>query len=154
MWTVIFILIAIGLIMLLLEILVIPGGGLAGVIGLALMAIGVVLTYTREGTTAGHLVLGGTVLVNVAALILALRSKTWDKAMLKTNIDGKVNTVEQGEVKKGDAGKTISRCAPMGKAMINGNYYEVSAQTGFINEDTEIEVIRVENNKIFIKLKT
>ena len=154
MWTVIFILIGIGLIVVLLEILVIPGGGLAGVLGFALMAIGVFLTYSREGTTAGHLVLAGTLVVNIGTLILALRSKTWDRAMLKTNIDSRVNTIEDNELNIGDIGKTISRCTPMGKALINDRFYEVTSYSEFIDEETEIEVIKIEKSKIFIKLKS
>ena len=154
MWTVIFILIGIGLFMVLLEILVIPGGGLAGVIGFALMVIGVFLTYSREGSTSGHLVLAGTLVVNIGALVLALRSKTWDRAMLKTNIDSRVNTIDDDELKAGDVGTTISRCCPMGKALINDRFYEVTSYSEFINEDTEIEVIKIEKSKIFIKLKT
>ncbi|NOU48500.1 MAG: hypothetical protein HOO86_15780 [Bacteroidales bacterium] len=154
MWTVIFILIGIGLIVVLLEILVIPGGGLAGVLGFAMMAIGVFLTYSREGTTAGHLVLAGTLVVNIGTLILALRSKTWDRAMLKTNIEGRVNTIEDNELNVGDIGKTISRCAPMGKALINDRFYEVTSYSEFIDEETEIEVIKIEKSKIFIKLKS
>ncbi len=154
MWTIIFTLIGIGLLIVLLEILVIPGGGVAGVIGLALMVSGVYLAFEREGTTAGMIVLSGTVVLNIVALVLALRSKTWDRAMLHTNLEGRVNVVEAGAVRAGDEGTTISRCAPLGKAFINNEFYEVDARTEFIDENKTIEVIRVEGNKIIIKLKT
>lgn len=153
MWTVIFTLIGIGLLIVLLEILVIPGGGVAGVIGFGLMVAGVYLAFDRQGTTPGMLVLAGTVVLNIAALVLALRSKTWDRAMLKTNLDGRVNVVELGAVQSGDTGITISRCAPLGKALINNDFYEVDARTEFIDENETIEVIKVDGNKIIVKLK-
>ncbi len=154
MWTVILTLIGVGLLIVLLEILVIPGGGVAGVIGFGLMVTGVYLAFERMGTTQGLFVLSGTVVLNIAALVLALRSKTWDRAMLKTNIDGRVNTIEDGAVKVGDVGKTVSRCAPSGKALINHMHYEVHAGTEFINENEEIIVVRLEGNKIIIKQKS
>lgn len=154
MWTVILTLIGVGLLIVLLEILVIPGGGVAGIIGFGLMVTGVYLAFERQGTTSGVLVLAGTVVVNIAALVLALRSKTWDRAMLKTKIDGRVNTIEDDAVNIGDTGKTVSRCAPSGKALINNEYYEVHARTEFINENELIEVIRIEGNKIIIKTKS
>lgn len=153
MWTIIIVLIATGLLMVLLEILVIPGGGFAGILGFALMAVGVFLTFSREGTQAGLFVMGGTIVLNVSALVLALRSKTWDRAMLKKEVDGRVNTIDGDLIKPGDQGVTVSRCAPIGKAMIHDEFYEVHARSAFIDENTEIEVIRIEGNKIFIKQK-
>ncbi|MBK9290786.1 MAG: hypothetical protein IPM52_04040 [Bacteroidetes bacterium] len=153
MWTVILVLILTGLLMVMLEILVIPGGGLAGILGFLLMAAGVWFAFTREGTEAGLYTLGGTLLVNVAALVLALRSKTWDKAMLKSNIDSKVNVVDLTHIGPGDVGKTISRCAPSGKALINGEIHEVHTRSEYLDVDTEIEVIKVEGYKIYVKSK-
>lgn len=151
MWTVILTLIFVGLLIVLLEILVIPGGGIAGIIGFGLMVSGVYLAFEREGTTAGLLVLSGTVVINIASLVLALRSKTWDKAMLKKQLDGKVNLIDAERLKAGDKGETISRCAPSGKAFINNDFYEVYAGTSFIDENQVIEVVKIESNKIFVK---
>ncbi|MDP2235454.1 MAG: NfeD family protein [Bacteroidales bacterium] len=153
MWTIILVLIGVGILMVLLEILVIPGGGLAGLLGFGLMVTAVWLAFSREGNMAGLITLTATIIVNVGVLVYALRSKTWDKAMLKTNIDGKVNLVDENLVKAGDTGRTISRCAPGGKAIINNEFFEVHARSEFIDEDTEIEVIKLEGNKIFIKSK-
>ncbi|HMM11380.1 MAG TPA: NfeD family protein [Bacteroidales bacterium] len=153
MWTIILVLIATGLLMILLEILVIPGGGLAGIVGFALMVAGVWLAFSREGSEAGLYTLGGTIVINVVVLTLALRSRTWDRAMLKSNIDSKVNVVDTDHIKPGDTGTTISRCVPSGKALINGQIYEVHARSEYIEVDTEIEVIKVEGYKIYIKSK-
>jgi membrane-bound ClpP family serine protease len=153
MWTIILVLIGVGILMVLLEILVIPGGGLAGLLGFGLMVTGIWLAFSREGTTAGLITLGSSVVLNVGALVYALRSKTWDRAMLKTNIDTKVNLIDDKLVKVGDSGITVSRCAPGGKALINNEFFEVHARSEFIDEGIEIEVIKVEGNKIFIKSK-
>ena len=151
MWTIIIILILVGILVLLIEILVIPGSGVAGIIGFALMVAGIWLAYSREGVYAGHITLGITLGVSVIGLILALRSKTWNKAMLSTEIDSKVNTIEKGNLVVGEKGKTISRCAPMGKALFNDQFFEVSAYSDFIDEGEEIEIIKIAGNKIFVK---
>lgn len=153
MWIVIVALIAIGLLMVVIEILVIPGGGVAGILGFVLMVAGVWLSYSRMGLTAGHLTISTTLLLNFVVLIYALRSKTWEKAMLKRNIDSKVNIIDEEDLRVGDSGRTVSRCSPSGKALINGKFFEVHARSEFIDEDIEIEVIKVEKNKIFIKSK-
>ncbi len=151
MWTIIIVLILVGLLMMILEITVIPGAGFAGIIGFALMAIAIWLSYSREGIMAGNITLGATLVINVVGLVLALRSKTWKNAMLKTVNSGKVNTIKEGNLKIGDVGTTISRCAPMGKADFNNTYYEVSTLSEFIDQNKKIEIIRITGNKIFIK---
>ncbi len=151
MWTVIIILILVGILMMILEIIVIPGAGVAGIIGFVLMASGVWLAYTKQGLMAGHITLGVTIAVNVIGLILTLRSKTWKKAMLNTVNTGKVNEIDVDELKIGNEGITISRCAPMGKAEFSNVFYEVSTLSEFIDENQKVEIIRISGNKIYIK---
>jgi membrane-bound ClpP family serine protease len=151
MWTIVIILILVGILMLLIEILVIPGSGVAGIIGFALMVGGIWIAYTKEGVQEGHITLGITLGVSVIGLLLSLRSKTWNKAMLHTEIDSKVRTIDPELLKVGNSGKTVSRCAPMGKAIFDNIFYEVSAYSDFIDEEEEIEIIKISGNKIFIK---
>lgn len=152
-WLLIATFIVIGLLFLVLEILVIPGVGFAGVIGFILIAIGVWQSYTGLGMMAGHMVLGGTFVLTVLTLFLSLRGRTWRKLMLSTNIDSKVNLVDASKIKTGDEGKTVSRLAPMGKALINGEFYEVSTSGDFIDQQKEIIVEKIDYNKIFVKRK-
>lgn len=151
MWTVIIALIGVGLLMVLLEILVIPGGGFAGIIGFAIMAAAIFLGYSRLGVPQAHYLLVGTILLNIVILAFALRSKTWTRLMLTKNVESRVNVIDEAIVQPGDTGITISRCVPSGKALINNEFYEVHTRSEFIDEDQEIEVIKIESNKIFIK---
>ena len=151
MWTVIAILILVGLLMMILEIIVIPGSGVAGIIGFVLMAAAIWLAYSKQGIVAGHITLGATIAINIVGLILMLRSKTWKKAMLNTVNTGKVNVIKAGELKVGDVGITISRCAPMGKVEFKNTFYEVSTLSEFIDQSEKVEIIRISGNKIYIK---
>lgn len=152
-WILIATFIIIGLIFLALEILVIPGVGIAGIIGFILIIVGIWQTYTGHGMLAGHLVLAGTFILTVTTLVLSLRSKTWRKLALSTSIDSKVNLVDENNLKPGDSGKTVSRLAPMGKALINGEYYEVSTNGDFIDQQTEVVVVKIDHSKIIVKRK-
>jgi membrane-bound ClpP family serine protease len=152
-WILIATFIIIGLIFLALEILVIPGVGIAGIIGFILIIVGIWQTYAGHGMLAGHLVLAGTLILTVSTLVLSLRSKTWRKLALLTAIDSKVNLIDAENVKPGDTGKTVSRLAPMGKALINGEFYEVSTNGDFIDQQTEVVVLKIDHNKIIVKRK-
>jgi len=99
MWSFIIILILVGLLLLILEILVIPGSGIAGIMGFILMAVGIWLAYTRQSVQAGHITLAVTLGINLLGLVLILRTKTWKKIMLKTKIDSKVRTFKSIDLK-------------------------------------------------------
>ena len=152
-WTIIAVLIIVGFLFLLLEILVLPGTSVAGIIGFVLIAIGVYQAYAVYGNAAGTLTLAGSFVFSILALWWALKSGTWKRASLKSAIGGRVNLVDNTVIKIGDSGKSISRLAPMGKAFINGTYYEVRSNGEMIDQGSEIEVIKVDGNKITVKLK-
>ena len=154
MWAVVVILILVGLILLALEIMVIPGVGITGILGFLLMAEGVWLAYSRVGTAAGNITLIITVLVSASGMVIMLRSKTWKRAQLKTSVTGKVRTLDDMGLKVGMRGKTISRCAPMGKAVFGDSHVEVDAGTDYLNTGTPVEIVRIFENKIFIKQLT
>jgi membrane-bound ClpP family serine protease len=151
--SIIAVLIVVGFLFLLLEILVLPGTSVAGIIGFVLIAIGVWQAYAVHGTMVGTLTLAGSVVFSVVALYFSLKSNTWKRASLNKSIDGKVNTIAEGSVKVGDTGISISRLVPMGKAKINNEFFEVKTLGGFVDEGTEIEVIEIDFNKITVKPK-
>ncbi|MFW5726070.1 MAG: NfeD family protein [Bacteroidota bacterium] len=153
-WIVIAAIIVVGLIFLLLEILVVPGTTVVGFVGAAMMVFGVYSTYSSYGITAGTFTLAGTLILSVGAITLALKSNTWNKAMLHTEISSRVNVVEDGKVKPGDEGTSVTRLNPMGKALINEDYYEVTSKDNLIDQNTPIVVTKVEGNKIIVKSKS
>ena len=152
-WTLIIILLLAGLMLLLLEVLVVPGATVFGLLGFALLGVSIWQAYAAHGTPEGHYFLLGAILFTILLLVFALKSRTWRKAMLGSEVDSKVNIVDQEKVKPGDDGKTISRLAPAGKAIINGEYYEVHSLGEYIEPQTPVVVIRVEFSKIIVKPK-
>jgi len=151
--TLIIILIIAGLLFLLLEVLVIPGTTVIGIAGFALIIFSVWESYHVFGSPTGHFVLIGTIFFTILTIYLALKSKTWNKIMLKTEISGKVNEIDSTKVQAGDPGVTVSRLTPGGKALINNEYYEVHTNGEFIDQESEIIVTHLADNKIFVKRK-
>lgn len=145
-------LILIGVILLLLEFLVIPGTSIAAIGGILFMGAGVYMSYETFGTVAGNWVLTGSLTFFLISFIWAIRSGTWKKFGLKANIDGVVRQTEAvDEVKKGDEGETVSRLNPMGRVKINNKYYEAQSYEGYIDEHTPVSVLKVDFNKIIVK---
>jgi len=150
-WTVIAVLVVVGLLFLMLEILVVPGTTVVGVVGFILIAIGIWQTYAAYGSPAGHYVLAGTLVLTIVALWLSLRSKTWKRVMLHSEVDGRANVIEEHSIEIGDEGISVSRLVPMGKAMFNDQYFEVTSTGDFIDEKIKIVVVKIEHNKIYVK---
>ncbi|MFW5792895.1 MAG: NfeD family protein [Bacteroidota bacterium] len=154
MWLIILSLIIIGLVFILLELLVVPGTTVVGFIGFAMVAGGVYLSYNEYGSYYGTITLISTLFFSIALIGLSIRSGTWKRIILNTAVDGRTYKVESDTIKAGDEGITITRLNPMGKALINEEYYEVASKDNLIDENEEIIVTKVDGNKIIVKQKT
>ena len=150
--TSIILLILLGLFLLMLEILFVPGMVL-GFISVILMIVGIIFSFKDYGTTTGIMVLAGTTIASIVSVYWAFRSPLWKKLQVQSSMDGKANVLEEGAVNVGDSGKTISRLNPMGKALINNLYVEVQVMEDFIDQNEEIIIVKIQQNKIFVKLK-
>ena len=144
----ILILVAIGILLMLLEVFVIPGIGIAGIAGLLLLLVSIYLSY-KISLNYGHMVLGGTVIASILLTIISLRAKTWERVSLKKSLTGKVNIVTG--IKIGDKGIAISRLNPIGKARINDQLLEVKTTGDFIAENTSLSVHKIDGNSIIVK---
>lgn len=153
--TLIIILILLGILLFLIEFLLIPGITVAGIGGAILMIAGVILGYHHHGMQVGNIILLGTVVFSILTLYFVLKSRTWKKIMLDSKIDSKVNLLERNEtmIKEGNEGVSVTRLNPMGKVLINGEYYEASCQNQFLDEQTPIIVTKIADNKIIVKPK-
>lgn len=142
-------LIFLGLLLVLAEIFVLPGVGVAGIIGLILMIAGVVIAYNLD-SGSGHISLAVSIVLCAGLTLLALRSDTWSRFSLKDNIEG-VSTEFHADIAAGDRGKAVTRLNPYGKARFGGKLYEVHAPTQFIDPDTTLEIVNIEGTKITVK---
>ncbi len=151
--SIIIILIFAGILLLLAEILIIPGIGVAGVMGLLALGGSSYYAFAEFGNVSGATVTAVNVILVVVLTILALRSKTWDRLALKTNIDSKSPIFEDNTVSVGDEGKTFTRLAPMGTARINEKTYQVKSLDGIIDPNVDVVVVMLDGNKICVRVK-
>ena len=96
--TIILILFGIG--MLLAELFLLPGFGIAGVVGLGSLIGAVVVAYmklTALWACAGHVTLAACVVLCGIAIWLFLKSKTLDKMALDTKIEGGIDMPSAGK---------------------------------------------------------
>lgn len=145
--TLLIIVLIVGVLLLALEIVALPGG-IAGAFGLLLTAFGVWQSYLIWGPHVGNLILCICAAITVVMLAIFLKAKTWRRFSLDEESDSTVNQVDQTALAVGARGTTVARLAPTGKALFDGQLVEVHAINKFIDPDRPIEVVAVEGYRI------
>lgn len=142
-------LILVGIVMMIAEILLVPGIGVAGILGLLSMGGSCWYAFYEFGSLTGGIVTVVTAVVLVVFAVIVLRAKTWQKMTLNTKIESKVNNVTF-ELRVSDRGRTITRLAPMGSVRFGNEVVEVKALEGMIDPDTDVEICLMEEGKIYV----
>ena len=143
------ILVLLATVLLTVEVALIPGFGVAGVLGILSMLASVFYAFFVVGNVAGWITIIVSGLICVSLFLWALYGKSLDRLALKKNIDSNVKGDELEKIKVGDRGITKTRLALIGDASINGEVVEVKSEMGFINENEDIVVIRITGGTIY-----
>jgi len=144
-------LIVIGLALIVVEVVVLPGITVAGIAGVVLIAGGVYFSFDLFGNTVGIFTLIGASVLFIVFLIYALRAKTWDRLSLHSEIGGRVNVVDTDDIKIGDSALTVSRLSPIGKILIHDKMIEGKSEFGLIDVNKEVTVVQVNESSVVVQ---
>jgi membrane-bound ClpP family serine protease len=150
-WITVISLILIGIALIVVEIIFIPGTTFVGIIGFSAILIGIVVSFSYFGDSTGWLVLGGAAVITGGLVFLALRTNAWERFSLKGTVKGRVNENLLTELREGEEGITVSALRPSGKADIRGKLYEVTTQGNFVPSGTRIKIARVFTNQVIVE---
>lgn len=144
-------LILLGLVLLLIEFAVIPGVTIAGIGGFLMLAASVYIAFTEYGSLAGFITLAVVLIAAPFMIYYFFKSKSGKKMILESKVEGKVDGIDLEKIAIGDVGKTIGRLAPSGKVKINSEVVEAQSTGSFIDQQTEVEVVKILTNKIIVE---
>lgn len=147
----IIVLTVVGLVLILSEIFLIPGVGVAGFFGVLALGGACYYVFYEFGLVPGAIFTAVLITMLVGLVYYTIKTKAWKKLALNTNIDSKAQMFDERSLAIGDTGKSVTRLAPIGTARIGGKSYEVKSLEGMIDAGTEIEVVLFEDNKIYVK---
>lgn len=142
-------LVLIGLVLIFTEILLIPGVGVAGTLGVISLGGACYYAFYELGTLTGYIVTSVNVVLLIGLTVYVLRAKTWKRFTLNTNIDSKAVILDDVPV-IGDRGRTSTRLAPVGMVRIGKHSVEAKALEGMIDSGVDVEVVLIEDNKIYV----
>lgn len=150
-WVTVILLICIGLLLIIVELIFVPGTTIVGILGFALTGIGIWIGYAALGTTTGHIILGVSSLIAVFTFFYSFRSDVWNKFALNERNDSRVNEDNQHELEEGEEGKTVSALRPQGTAIFRERLHEVQTRGEFIAPNTLVHIIKLSQNKIIVE---
>ncbi len=160
----------IGLLLIALEIFVVPGFGVTGISGIALVVIGLILSLidnvrfnfkpvdTEAIGVAFLTVIGGMLLG--FGVILYLSNKIGTKGMFRRlalekkldNKEGYIGVPMEGGKLIGSHGTAYTVLRPSGKVKIDEKTYDaVSVDGSFIEKGTAVKVIRYETGQVYVE---
>jgi membrane-bound serine protease (ClpP class) len=174
---IVFFLAGIGL--LAVEIFILPGFGIAGISGVLLIGVSLILSmqdfvvprFDWEWSLLGRntvVVIIGIIAAITGIAVIALlgpKIRIFDGLTLKTRIIGTAGGPDPDAEEAGpqfhDAadyarllgkeGKAVSTLRPSGKAEIEGELFTVEADGSFIEKETALKVVRVYGNRIIVR---
>ncbi len=150
MTALILLLVLVGFLLLAVEVLVIPGFGLAGILGIAALAAGGILSWTTYGPLWGLTVVSGAVLGSFALLWLVAKTKVGRSIALDARIEG-TTADESLDKLVGQTGEALSILRPSGQALIRGDKYAVLTDGQFLEKGRRVVVVRVDAGKLVVE---
>jgi membrane-bound ClpP family serine protease len=145
-------LIVIGLVALAIELFILPGFGVAGIIGLALLIGGAVLAWTAYGAFYGGLFMAIIAILAIGLGFFILRSNAVKKRfVLDTRLE-KGGGTDSSDLSNfiGLNGETRTDLRPAGIAIIDNQRIDVVSEGGFIEKGTDIRVVAVDGPRVIV----
>lgn len=145
-----------GLFLIILEIFVIPGFGIAGMAGIAAVFGGIILA--SPDLSYAFISLAIALVASVVLIALSIKNKktrnVWKKFILfqkQENQEGySSQNLEQNRL-LGAIGRTLTPLRPAGTALINGKRVDVVTEGQFMLQAVSIEVISVSGGRVVVK---
>ena len=148
-------LIIIGLILIAIELLFIPGITYFGIIGSIALILGMIFAFVYLPLSIAALLLLTSVVIVIGLFILVFKFGFRTSLSLKEKENFKEGYKSfSGEYNDllGAIGKAITDLRPAGKIMVNDRLISALTLGDYIEKNQEVKVIKIEGTKIIVKL--
>jgi membrane-bound serine protease (ClpP class) len=149
--SVIIIVMVIGLLLLFTEVAVVPGFGVAGVLGVLALGAGAVAAWTELGPLWGGVSGGVSVVAAVVMLLWLPRSRAGRKMVLEHS---QADAVSQRDRRAliGQRGVTVTPLRPVGRVRFGSAEVDVMTEGEYVDSHQEVEVMTVEGARVVVRV--
>ncbi len=150
-WVTVISLILFGLILIIAEIIFIPGTTIVGILGFLFLIVGVGFSFQYFGSETGWITVGISAAVSGLLLYYSFKSNVWGRFSSKSKIDSRVNEGLLDKIQVGNEGVTLSTLRPFGNAEVNDQVIEVKTFGNYLESGTKIKVVQINLNQIIVE---
>lgn len=155
-------LLALGFVALGVEALILPGFGVAGIIGLGLVSTSIILALVGTAPTGGDLVQAGAILVTALVITASVlfvwirhipHSTRFRKVMLRDGhaaVDGYVAAPTRGDL-VGQSGTAVTDLRPSGAAVIGDERLDVVTEGEYVAAGAPVTVLRSDGYRHIVR---
>ena len=148
-------LIVVGLALIALEVTVVPGFNVVGVLGVLGAGFGVVYAFMTFGPVGGLMALLATVVSAVGMFYLLWQSGAWDRFILSDSLrrDSDADAADQ-ETRSGMLGRTgfaVTPLRPGGVIEVDGSRVEVETEGSFVASGSEVRVVAMDRRRFIVR---
>ena len=154
---VVILLFGVGILVLVAEIFI-PSHGLLCIVGISFLGYAIYRAYQDLGATAGHVSVAAAIILVPTLALIAVKTfhrTPWGKKLAPPNpIAQAEDFAPHHEALKqyvGLTGKAITPLRPVGACMFNGDRVNCVAESGMIDDDTEIEAVGIRGREVEVR---
>ncbi len=150
-WAILLLILAIGIGLIVIEIIFVPGTTIVGVLGLICIIAGILYGFSTFGTPMGWGITVVTVIISTAIIIISLKSGVWKKFALSDIMDSKVNEHLPIAINPGEEGVALSALRPIGNAEFGNDKMEVTTLGELVDSGSKVKVTHIEGRVIYVE---
>ena len=147
-------LLVLGFVLILLEIFVIPGLNIFGILGLATVCVGVGYAYLELGFWPAAAVAGMGLAGTGVLLGVVLRAGAWRRLVLRSatrRSQGYSAAGPELQSLMGRRGESLSPLRPAGRVQFGDRTVSVVSEGGFVDPGAVVTVVRVAGSKVVVQ---
>jgi membrane-bound serine protease (ClpP class) len=141
---------ALGLILLFTEVAIVPGFGVAGVLGIMALGAGAVAAWTELGPFWGGITAGVSVVAAVGMLIWLPRSRAARRVVLDHSQADAISQSDKSAL-VGRRGVTVTPLRPTGRVRFGRDEVDVITEGEYVATNQEVEVTVVQGPMVVVR---
>ncbi|MGD8316618.1 MAG: NfeD family protein [Myxococcales bacterium] len=142
---------ALGLILLFVEVAIVPGFGVAGVLGIMALAAGAVAAWTELGPFWGAVTGGLSVVAAVGMLLWLPKSRAARRVVLDHSQANAVSQTDKSAL-VGRRGTTVTPLRPTGRVRFGRDEVDVITEGEYIAANQQVEVTLVQGPMVVVRV--
>jgi len=143
--------ISLGLAIIAVEIVFVPGTTVVGLLGFIVVLTGLYFVFDQYGATIGWSTSFAITIIVGLSFYWAIQKKVWKRYSLQSEISGKVDSNPVENIQLSQEGVSISALRPSGMAEFENVRIEVSTSGMFVDAGVRVKVIAINKGRITVE---